>query len=326
MAIMLSYYYLTCHKYRLQTRLRTIPILLGVVVLFVGTALLVWQQITLYQLMLVGFNMAACLVLVTIFSTGLPLLGSVGNQQATEEQVICLVVLLSAAIAGLGKIDLLGYSLRNVVSSFFIMALSLQGGFGLGLSVGTAVGIVAGLNDGNGALSVAYYAVAALLGGAFNSMGKFAVALGYMTGAVIAVAYFTPSLNPDANVNTQIMSSLIEASTGAVLFLAVPTGWWTAWRTKVCQIDNTVVGGCDDRVLAATMKLRQLSEMFSDLSTMFGQTHPAPTTEPVEDIRQIVDQLGEQVCKTCDQKVACWEEQFYRTYQAFIELLSLPLV
>lgn len=323
MAIMLSYYYLTSKETRVQKRLLTISILMGVGAILVATTALVWQQITLYQMMLLGFNISACLILATIFSTALPVISSVANRQITEEQVVCLVVLLSAAIAGLGQMELFGYSLRNVASGFFIMALSLQGGIGLGVSVGTAIGIVAGLNTGNGAFSIAYYAVASLLSGAFTSLGKFAVALGYMTGCIIAIAYFTSSLNLGTNVNTQIIASLIEASIGAVLFLAVPTGWWTSWRKMVCQYERTVTEW-DGGLIATDLKLRQLSEMFNDLAATFGQTQPASTTEPVEDIRQVVDQLGAQVCRNCERKVYCWEEQFYKTYQAFIDLLSLP--
>lgn len=310
---MAFYLWLTAHETRWQKKIWTIPVIVIAGGGGIGVTLLLWQSISLYQLMLVGFNLAASLVLATIFSTVLPLLDSPGSKQASEEQIVCLIILLAAGIAGVGQVQLMGYSLRNALSCFFIMVLTLQGGMGIGVSVGTTVGIVAGLNEGNVALTVAYYALTSLMSGVFSSLGKFAIALGYMTGCVIAVSYFTA--------NERILVVLVETIAGALLFLAIPCSWWDAWRKKLCQAEPMLVSP-NQAVTVAAVKLSQISEMFIDLASIFGQVRET-ALEPTEDIRQVIDRLGAQVCRACSKKDECWESQFYSTYQAFLDLMSV---
>jgi stage II sporulation protein E len=310
---MVAYLWLTAHETRWQKKTWAVPIIVIAGGVGISIALLLWQSISLYQLLLVGFNLAASLVLATIFSTVLPLLDSAWSGQASEEQVVCLIILLAAGIAGVGQVQIIGYSLRNVLSGFFIMVLTLQGGVGIGVSVGTAVGIVAGLNEGNVVLTVAYYALASLVSGAFSSLGKFAIALGYMTGCVIAVSYFTG--------NERILAVIVETVAAALLFLAVPGNWWDAWRKKLCQTEP-VPANPNQAVTVAAVKLSQISEMFIDLAGTFGQVRET-ASEPAEDIRQVIDRLGAQVCRACSRRDECWERQFYSTYQAFLDLISL---
>ena len=308
---MTAYYVFIRRERRLQQRWKTIHFVIATSLALAGIGLLLWQYISLYQLLLIGFTIAACVSLTIIFSHVIPLLSIASLRQATEEQLACLVVILSAAIAGLGQVQFMGYSLFNTMSSCFIMLMALQGGVGLGVSVGAAVGIVAGLTGGSGALAVAYYVVASLLGGIFSGMGKFAVPLGYLIGCVIAVSYF--------NANDQLIPALIESVSGAILFLAV-AGWRGTWQKCQAQAETVFP---DHAVAVAGIKLCQLSALFSDLAGSFART-AAASSEGNEDVRQVVDRLGEQVCKTCGNKEYCWEKQFYTTYQSFLDVLSLP--
>lgn len=312
--LMAAYLGLLRHETRWQKKIGTSLIITAAGMALAGVTLLFWQVITLYQLLLVGFTLAVSLVLAAIFSHALPLLSLSRYQQANAEQVMCLVVLLASAITGVGQIQLAGYSLHSVVSGFFIMLLTSQSGIGMGVSVGTMLGIIAGLSAGGTAHSVAYYAVASLVCGIFSSRGKLAIALGYMLGGVIAIAYFAA--------NEQMLSALIEAGAGALLFLAIPAGWWTLGEKKTNQAESAAVNP-DQAITSAAQKLSQIAEIFGDLSGVFDQ---AATTavDSSEEVRQMINRLGTQVCKTCPQCSTCWESQFYSTYQAFLDLMSLP--
>lgn len=280
--------------------------------LVAGIVLWLWQFISLYQFMLLGFSVAITLVLVRVFAVVLPLLSAAASRQTTDEQAVCLGVLLAAAIAGVGQAQLFGYSLRNIAGGFFIMMLTLRGGVGLGVSAGTAIGIVTGLSEGNAMLHVAYYALAALFGGVFTALGKFAIALGYLTGCLLAVSYFTA--------NEQIQTVLGETAAAALLFLAIPGNWQGIWRQRVSQD----VWSPDLAVSDTLMKLNRMADVFADLAGALEVRETAPAADG--DIRQVVDRLEQQVCRICGQREACWESRFYNTYQAFLDLLSLPPV
>ncbi|MDU4961246.1 MAG: SpoIIE family protein phosphatase [Sporomusaceae bacterium] len=285
-----------------------VPALLAAAGALGGITLLLWQMISLYQLLLLLFTIAVVAPLKAVFAAALPLLLP-SQQQESDEQAVCLAVLLAAAIAGIGQAQLFGYGLRNMLSGFLIMTLTLRGGPGIGISAGTAIGLVSGLNSGNAAAGVAYYALASLLGGIFAAWGKAAIALGYITGCMLSVAYLTA--------NDQITTVLGETVAASAVFLAVPVTWSFGWRKK--PVPSEAVPAQELAVSAALLKLSRVSELFGDLADAFGGETTA--SEPA-DIRQIVDRLGEQVCKDCGQRQACWETRFYNTYQGFIELLS----
>lgn len=313
MLIMASYLWLLRYETRWQKKMWTSLIIAVAGVILLGVALLLWQVIALYQFMLIGFTIAASLVLVMIFLQALPLLTLNRYQQADTEQVMCLIILLASAITGVGQIQAAGYSLRHAVSGFFIMVLTFQAGVGIGVSVGTMLGIVSGLSEGSTAQMVAYYAVASLVCGIFSSRGKLAIALGYLLGGVIAISYFAA--------NDRMLPALIEAGTGALLFLAVPSGWWTSWERKANQAEFTTYP--DQTITTAAQKLSRISEIFDDLAGMFDQA-AVTAVDSTEEVRQMINRVGSQTCKTCPQCNVCWEDQFYSTYQAFLDLLSLP--
>lgn len=305
---------------RLHRKLLAVPLLISCAVTGGGLTVGFLLQTTLYNMLLVLFDGAICMVLAYIFMYGVPVLlnrsfAAAGLRPSPGDSMICLVALLAIAIAGLGNIGLGEYSLRNIAASLLIMALASSGGSGLGASVGVAVGLVAGLTAGNVPAAISLYALAGLLSGVFQNLGKFAVILGFLLGGVITLLCFGQ--------DGELTTALGEFAVAAAVFLVVPAGRITAWREQLSQADRDVSPVSYGLLHEARAKLNNIADMFGDLAKTFGSM-AAQAKERIRDdeAARALSAVGERVCGSCTRRGDCWEKDFYRTYQAMLDMLE----
>lgn len=309
-------YWLADKLTSLPRRLATAPLLIFAAVASGGLALLFWQQATLYQVILVLFEAAICMIASYIFMYGLPvLLGREAHKTMSGELLVCSVVILSAAVAGLGTLAVFGYSIRNIAAFFLVMSVALGGGPGIGAAVGVASGLAIGLTEGNVPVAVALYSLAGLLAGVFRSLGRYAVVLGCLLGTAISVLGFAYSKD--------IVLVLTETSIAAAVFLALPAKWTGYWHrmTGGTAPECTSTQG---ETAAVITKLENISDMFSDLAGAFGQISSGAREKIREaELSRLLSAVGDRVCEQCTRRSECWEGDFYRTYQVLLEMLNL---
>ncbi len=298
-----------------ERRLHILPLFLFAAVIVGGVPLALWQGATLYQLLLVLFDALLCMVLTYIFMSGVKLLVRGQSQRpATNEMLMCLAVVLAAAVAGVGSAAVAGLSLRNIAGNFAVMSLALTGGAGLGTSMGVVVGMAVGLADESAVSLIVLYAIAGLLGGAFRSLGKFAVVLGFVLGSVITVLQFSQAAD--------LVGVLGEASAAAVLFLAVPLGWFRRWSGSMQEAKSEhnsktpVIGD-------AVGKLTSVAEIFGSLAAA-SATAAAEADSKIRDmeIARMLTAVGGQVCGPCPRRTVCWENDFCRIHQGMLDALE----
>lgn len=313
---MLLYFSLTDAYNRVYSRLRILPLLLFFGSVAGSLILIFWSTLLPYHLLLLLFNILAGSVLTLIFIYTVPVLSPHYRRQVTQEQLVGAIILLSAAIAGIGSVEVYQYSIRNIIGSFFIMSLALQGGVGTGTAIGAAVGMVTGLMDQTAAMAVALYSIAGLLAGIFNVFGKLAVALGYLSGCLIAISAFYPA--------DRLLTGMIEAGVASLFFLSLPSYWWTALRGKAASANPSAPQPISGQLLQQSgEKLRNIAGMFQELAeSLASDRKQAATRVPERELGRIIASIGDQVCKDCVQRDTCWEGNFYRTYQAILDLVA----
>ena len=301
---------------RLERKLQAVPLYVFAIVALGGVGLALWQPDSQYHILTAMFEGAIAAVLAYVFTPGLALLSTSAEERPfTGEAQMCLVVLLSAAVAGLSGISLAGYSIRDIVGGFVIMTLALAGGTGIGAAVGVAVGMVTGLSDGNPSTVVSIYAIAGLMAGTFRSLGKFAVILGFLLGSAIAVLYLGQT--------AELMQTLAEASIGAVGLMIIPVAWLRQWH-KGLKEGIPERTGVDQTTQAAAMKLVGVAELFGSLAASIGQdSADARAKIKDEDTARMLSAIGERICGPCSRRSECWEQNFYRTYQGMMDALAL---
>lgn len=304
---------------RLHKKILAVPLLAFGTILCCGFFKSIIVEPTLYNFLLAVFDAGTCLVLSYIFMYGVPLLMDKPSislqQQVTSERLSCMILLLAIAIAGLGNLTVLDYSIRNIAGCLLIMTMSLAGGPGLGACVGVAVGLIIGLSDGNATLTVAIYAVAGVLAGAFRGLRKFAVILGFLLGSVITVLYFGQ--------DQQLMRILSECAVAGGVFIFAPGKGLADW-CDIAFSSSPVPGAGHSLYLQETIsKINNISEVFHDLSQAFSNM-VEDTKEKIRDdeLAKTLSAVGDQLCVDCSQRSRCWETDFYRTYHGILELLG----
>ncbi|HWQ61637.1 MAG TPA: SpoIIE family protein phosphatase [Negativicutes bacterium] len=302
---------------RQHHKLQVVPLCVFTAAVLGGGLIMLWHQAPLYSFLLVVFDAALCVVLTYVFLAALPLVdGRPAERAAGGEAVMCLVVVLAAAAAGLGGVAPAGFSLRNIASSLVIMLLAFAGGPGVGAAAGVAVGLVAGLDDGS--MMVGLYGIAGLLAAAFRSLGKAAVIAGFLLGGAIAVLQFAPPV--------QLTRVMAEGAVAAVVFAAVPVEWlrvWSngfkdrAWRERAGE------ERADQPALAAAAKLARVADIFAGLAATVGR-RAAQNGAKVrdEELDRLLAMVGEKVCGPCRRRTACWDQDYHRTCQALLAALA----
>lgn len=311
------YYRLADKLTHAHRKFLAVPLFMFGAVALGGMTLAIVRQGTLYDMMLALLEAALCMILSCAFMYGVPFLlkkqgdGIVTDSVPSAEGLICTAALLATGIAGFGGLTVYDFSIRNIAGGLLIMTMGLSGGPGLGAVVGIAVGLAAGFNEGNVPTAISLYALAGLLAGVFRRMGKCAVILGYILGSLVTILYFGQA--------DGFVTALAEASLAAGLFLLIPAGKLLLWQET---INGTRSEARVTPVPEIKAKLSNIAGIFQDLAGAFGAA-AAESKEKVEDeeMKQALAAVGEQVCGPCASRSTCWEKEFFRTYQAILDML-----
>ncbi len=311
---MLVYAKLADRLTRQHSKLQAVPLYVFAAAVFGGGFVMLWHQAPLYGLLLAVFDAALCVVLTYIFAAALPFVGGPPAERgASSEAVMCLVVLLAAAAAGLGELAVAGLSLRGIAASLIVLLLAFAGGAGLGAAAGVAVGVVAGLGDGGAALLIGLYGVAGLLAAALRSLGKLAVMAGFLLGGAIAALEFT--------MPAELTRVLAEGAAAAALFAAVPVGWLRGWSRGLKEkTDEERAAG---QLAQAAAKLAQVADIFAGLAAVLGRKAVQNGAQVrSEEMNRLLAAAGDRVCGPCRRRPACWERERQQTVEALAAALA----
>jgi stage II sporulation protein E len=309
--VILVYWRLAGRLTRQEKKIQAGPLFLFSAVILGGGLLVLWQQTPLYHLLLVAFDAGLCVVLTYIFQAALMATAAADRRPLSSEMVMCLLVLVAAAVAGFGELAVAGYSLRNMAGGLAIMVLALSGGPGLGTAAGVVVGLVTGLSGGDAPLLISLYAVAGLLAAAFRSQGKLAVIAGFLLGSAIGVLAFGQA---------QLLPAMAEAAMAAAVFAVLPMPWLRVWSRGLREQAQR---GGERPERAAADKLVRVAGIFDGLAATLSQgaADEAASGRAADEAR-LLAAVGERVCGPCRRRSACWDKAHEQTAQGMLACLA----
>ena len=110
------------------------------------------------------------------------------NKAFSIEEVIGASLLLAIAVGGLNGINILGFSITNILSILIVMALGWKNGILVGTTSGVTIGVTLGVITASEPIMIAAYAISGMIAGILNRFGKIGVVIGFALGN-IALAY-----------------------------------------------------------------------------------------------------------------------------------------
>ena len=195
-------------KIKLGKRIFFASLIVNVIKVFI-------KQFLIYDLLVAITVSMVVYIFYKIFVNALGLITNYNEKMAFSiEEVLASSLLASIALCALQDIQILGFSIRNVLSIFIVLVLGWKNGILVGTTAGATIGVTLGIIANSEPMVVASYAISGMIAGILNRFGKIGVICGFVFGNVV-LSY----------VSNGLISNLIvfkEILIAGVALLAVP--------------------------------------------------------------------------------------------------------
>ena len=305
-------------KIREVTELLKLSLIGFLIVLPVSMICTLTTDISLYSFIVVGVESIIVFTSVFIFAYGTKFLVSNQNKMSIKtEEIISISLLTTFSIMGVGQMAILGVSLRNVLSTIFILISAIIGGASIGSSCGVIVGLAFIINNAISAIYMGIYAFAGLIGGAFNRVNRYLCVLGYVLSWIIIFAY-TSGL--ESNIN-----SIRDILIGALIVSVLPKAFFERIESAI-KININTSQSINDYIVRTkeltNSKLINIQRAYSELANTFEKIRQKDEIINQNDIAQLIDMVYKDECSYCSMKKVCWEVRFNKTYTLMYNMIQ----
>ncbi|MBP3256179.1 MAG: SpoIIE family protein phosphatase [Clostridia bacterium] len=194
---------------------RRLGIRLLVCSLIVQGIRLIFGQPLIYDVIYAFVFSIATFIFYKIFANAIPVITNITEKRAYAiEEVIGAALLVAIATCALGNINVFGYSIRNILCILIVLIMGWKNGILVGATTGVTIGSVIGIISEADPVIIATYALAGLVSGIFNKLGKIGVIVGFVLGVVL-LTYIT-------NGNMQELIAFREILIASLGLLIIP--------------------------------------------------------------------------------------------------------
>ena len=171
---------------------------------------------TIYNLLVNITNAIIVVIFYKIAVNSLNVLEEINVRKAFSlEEVMGASLVIAIAISAIGNLEILGFSIRNILSILLVLILGWKNGVLIGTTSGVTIGATLGIIAEYEPAMVAAFAISGMISGLLNKFGKVGVIIGFALGNGL-LAYISNGTTIDG----QILKEIIIAS---VALLAVPS-------------------------------------------------------------------------------------------------------
>ena len=259
-------------KIKLGKRIFFASLIVNVIKVFI-------KQFLIYDLLVAITVSMVVYIFYKIFVNALGLITNYNEKMAFSiEEVLASSLLASIALCALQDIQILGFSIRNVLSIFIVLVLGWKNGVLVGTTAGATIGVTLGIISNSEPMVVASYAISGMIAGILNRFGKIGVICGFVLGNVV-LSY----------VSNGLISNLIvfkEILIAGVALLAVP-------RNINLKIENIIgenkflpigVNRGLNKSKETVSKLNNVSKMVNEMANTYKDV--AATVVDEQDIKE----------------------------------------
>lgn len=138
---------------------------------------------TIYNLIVNITNAIIIVVFYKISVNSLNVLEEINERKAFSlEEVMGASLMLAIAISALGNLEILGFSVRNILSILLVLILGWKNGVLIGTTSGVTIGTTLGIIAEYEPTMVAAFAISGMVAGLLNKFGKIGVIIGFIIG------------------------------------------------------------------------------------------------------------------------------------------------
>lgn len=220
-------------------------------------------------------------ILYKVFANSLNVLVNFMQKRAfTLEEVMGAGIVLTIAACSLGELQILGFSIRNILAIFIILLLGWKNGMLVGTTAGVTIGVTLGIITGSDPVAIAAYALSGLIAGLLSKFGKIAVVIGFILGDLILTFLYNGGIE-----NLIVFQEILIAGVG---LLAVPKSINLDIEDIIGNKKFLPVGANRslNRSREAVEKLEEVSKAVDDIAESYNNITP-----PEKDKQTFVTEL-----------------------------------
>lgn len=271
------------------------------------------------QLLLASLDVFLSWVFTLIFMKAIPLF-TVKKQRLSlrTDEMICLVVLLGAAIMGTMGWFVWNLSVVQIITQYAVLLLAWTGGALLGTTMGVVAGLILCLVNPMGTIEISLLALSGLLAGLMKENRFFGAPFGFLLGATFIHFY--------QGISEAMWFSLLETSSAILLY-------WLTPRTFLQKISKWIPGTLENQTAhqayvrrlrdITAMKIEQFTSLFSELAQSFRWDVARECKEGENFVHHLMSEVMENACVGCPSFSRCWEKDIIKTFQGMTDLMTI---
>lgn len=237
------------------------------------------------------------------------------NYFFSSEEIVSIGIFLCLLVSGLGNVNFINYSMRNICALTVVLAIAYVGGATYGAMIGVSMGIIIGVASNDMMYSVAFFGVGGLIVGIFKDTGKI---FSVLSGMII---YFALALYS----NALTLNLGIEVLSGSILFLCIPKSMYSSIEFEINPYRKKESLG-DIQLNAIkeefTFKLKELTNVLAIVSKCLGNVTDNNNLLIKSKGSALVESLADRSCSNCENRCLCWERDFHQTFNSFQMLIQ----
>lgn len=261
-----------------------------------------------------GVEIVICTLLMLIFTKGFAMMAS-PKRLLSKYSKVALLLTIIFALCGTRELVFQSIKIMDVGIAVIIMIVSYLEGGGIGAAMGVCIGLITGIWSKD-LITVALYSIPGLFGGFLRNFGKMGTVIGGLLGLAVMMLH--------QHFNLAFSWQSLPWGIGMATFLMVP---------KQCfsQLSNCFSVAVEQPRVSDEQKyiqsiildrLKDLSEVFSELSKSFHEELQVQTKQTKMDLYSILDEVSTKNCHHCNGYEVCWNENFYSTYREIFDLIA----
>lgn len=130
------------------------------------------------------------------------------NKAFAIEEIMGACLLISIAFCSFSKLNILGFSITNILSIMLVLFMGWRNGILAGATTGITIGMVLGVINSGSPILVAAYAISGLISGVLNRFGKIGVIIGFCIGNALLAYTSNGNAIPIITIREILIASL----------------------------------------------------------------------------------------------------------------------
>jgi stage II sporulation protein E len=233
----------------------------------------------------------------------------------SSEELVSISIFLCLLIAGIGNVDFVNYSIRNICALTLVLVIAYIGGATYGAMIGVLMGIMIGIASNNMMYSVAFFGVGGLIIGIFKDTGKI---FSILSSIIIYSALALYS-------NSVTLKLAVEVLASSFLFLCIPKLIYESIEIEINPyVKKASLGEIQLNSMKEefTFKLKELTNVLANVSKCLLNTNDNENLLIKSKGSALVENLADRSCCNCENRILCWKKDFHQTFNAFQILIQ----